>query len=164
MEFVGDTTGDAPVAAPRLVSTRPEPDLLAELFEQLRSAMLTLAHHGWAHGDLSPYNVLLHEERLVLIDWPQIVDVIGNPRGFEFLERDATTMATWFARKGLDVDAGRARRRPRRRGDQPVLTAGTGRGGGARRTPAPDPAGVEVSPRRRVSGRGRARGRHHSGG
>jgi RIO kinase 1 len=106
MEFVGDTSGAAPAAAPRLVSTRPEPDLLAELFDQLRSAMLTLAHHGWAHGDMSPYNVLLHEERLVLIDWPQVVDVIGNPRGFEFLERDATTMATWFARKGLAVDAG----------------------------------------------------------
>ena len=43
MEFVGDTSGATPIAAPRLVSTRPEPDLLAELFEQLRSAMLTLA-------------------------------------------------------------------------------------------------------------------------
>ena len=68
--------------------------------------MLTLAEHGWAHGDLSPYNVLLHEERLVLIDWPQIVDVIGNPQGFDFLERDATTMSDWFRRKGLDVDPG----------------------------------------------------------
>ncbi|WP_392542921.1 serine protein kinase RIO [Oryzobacter telluris] len=105
MEFVG-TTGSTPVAAPRLVSTRPEPALLADLFEQLRATMLTLAHHGWTHGDLSPYNVLLHEERLVLIDWPQVVDVIGNPRGFEFLERDATTMVTWFQRKGLEVDAG----------------------------------------------------------
>ena len=106
MEFVGDTSGAAPVAAPRLVSTRPAPDLLPELFEQLRTAMLTLAHHGWAHGDLSPYNVLLHDDQLVLIDWPQIVDVIGNPQGFDFLARDATTMATWFARRGLDVDAG----------------------------------------------------------
>ena len=105
MEFVG-TTGSTPVAAPRLVSTRPGPALLADLFEQLRATMLTLAHHGWTHGDLSPYNVLLHEERLVLIDWPQVVDVIGNPRGFEFLERDATTMASWFQRKGLEVDAG----------------------------------------------------------
>ena len=48
---------------------------------------------GWAHGDLSPYNVLLHDERLVFIDWPQIVDIIGNPRGFEFLERDVRTCA-----------------------------------------------------------------------
>ena len=68
--------------------------------------MLTLAHHGWTHGDLSPYNVLLDGERLVVIDWPQVVDVIGNPSGFEFLERDATTMVAWFRRKGLDVDPG----------------------------------------------------------
>ena len=105
MEFVG-TVGDTPVAAQRLVGVRPEPDLLADLFEQLRVSMLTLAHHGWTHGDLSPYNVLVHDERLVIIDWPQIVDVIGNPQGFEFLERDATTMVTWFNRKGLEVDAG----------------------------------------------------------
>ncbi|HEX6916887.1 MAG TPA: RIO1 family regulatory kinase/ATPase [Phycicoccus sp.] len=102
MELVGDEQG----AAPRLVSTRPAPDLLADLFEQLRTAMLTLARHGWTHGDLSPYNVLLDGERLVIIDWPQVVDVIGNPSGFEFLERDATTMAVWFRRKGLDVDTG----------------------------------------------------------
>ena len=34
------------------------------------------------------------------------VDAEGNPQGFDFLARDATTMATWFARRGLDVDAG----------------------------------------------------------
>ncbi len=106
MEFVGTTDGEAPVAAPRLVQTRPDPDLLADLFEQLRSAMLTLARHGWTHGDLSPYNALVHDDRLVLIDWPQVVDIIGNPQGFDFLERDATTMAAWFRRRGLEVDAG----------------------------------------------------------
>ena len=68
--------------------------------------VLRLAEAGWAHGDLSPYNLLVDDGRLVAIDWPQIVDVIGNPQGFEFLERDATTMVTWFRRKGLDVDAG----------------------------------------------------------
>jgi RIO kinase 1 len=106
MEFVGTTDGDTPVAAPRLVSLRPSSEQLADLYDQLRTSMLTLAHHGWTHGDLSPYNVLVHEDRLVLIDWPQVVDVIGNPQGFEFLERDATTMVTWFRRKGLEVDAG----------------------------------------------------------
>jgi RIO kinase 1 len=106
MEFVGESDGDTPVAAPRLVSARPPADLLPDLFEQLREAMLTLARHGWTHGDLSPYNVLLDGERLVVIDWPQVVDVIGNPSGFDYLERDATTMTTWFLRKGLDVEAG----------------------------------------------------------
>jgi RIO kinase 1 len=102
MEFIG-RDGEA---APRLSQTRPEPALLADLFEQLRTSMLVLAQRGWTHGDLSPYNVLLHDERLVIIDWPQIVDIIGNPRGFEFLERDVTNLCRWFVSKGFEVDAG----------------------------------------------------------
>ena len=102
MEFIGSGR----TAAPRLVQTRPDAELLAELFEQLRSSLRTLASEGWTHGDLSPYNVLLDGERLVLIDWPQIVDIIGNPQGFAFLERDVTTMCAWFTAKGLPVDAG----------------------------------------------------------
>ena len=100
MEFVG--TGRT--AAPRLVQARPSAELLADLFEQFRHVVLSLAGEGWAHGDLSPYNVLLHEDRLVVIDWPQIVDVVGNPHGFEFLERDVRTMCEWFVRRGLKVD------------------------------------------------------------
>ncbi|MEO6020926.1 MAG: RIO1 family regulatory kinase/ATPase [Knoellia sp.] len=100
MEFFG--TGSE--AAPRLVQTKPAPDLLADLFEQFRDVVLALAGEGWAHGDLSPYNVLLHEDRLVVIDWPQIVDVVGNPHGFEFLERDVRVMCEWFIRRGFDVD------------------------------------------------------------
>jgi RIO kinase 1 len=102
MEFIG---GDGE-AAPRLAQTRPAPELLPELFDQLRRSMVTLARRGWTHGDLSPYNVLLHDERLVIIDWPQIVDIIGNPRGFEFLERDVANMCRWFVSKGLEVDEG----------------------------------------------------------
>jgi RIO kinase 1 len=107
MEFIGTPDGSA---APRLSQTRPEPDVLPLLFEQLRAAMVQLAELGWAHGDLSPYNVLLEGEgeasRLVIIDWPQIVDVIGNPHGPEFLERDAHNMAQWFTRRGYAVDDG----------------------------------------------------------
>lgn len=100
MEFFG--TGRE--AAPRLVQTKPSPELLAELFEQFRDVVLALAGEGWAHGDLSPYNVLVHDDRLVVIDWPQIVDVVGNPHGFEFLERDVRVMCEWFIRRGLVVD------------------------------------------------------------
>ena len=100
MEFIGDGAQ----AAPRLAQTRPDPALLADLFEQVRGAMSELALRGWTHGDLSPYNVLLHEDRLVIIDWPQIVDVIGNPRGPEFLQRDCHNMCAWFVSRGLVVD------------------------------------------------------------
>ena len=102
MEFIGEQG----VAAPRLAQARPDADLLPELFEQLRSVMLVLAERGWTHGDLSPYNVLLHRDRLVFIDWPQIVDIIGNPRGFEFLERDVVNMCRWFTTRGLAADPG----------------------------------------------------------
>ena len=100
MEFVG--TGVE--AAPRLAQARPASDLLADLFEQCRDAMATLAVEGWAHGDLSPYNVLLHGDRLVIIDWPQIVDVVGNPHGADFLQRDVHNMCRWFTSRGLEVD------------------------------------------------------------
>jgi len=102
MEFIGD----AGTAAPRLVQTRPPASLLPGLFEQVRDTMSRLALHGWAHGDLSPYNVLLQGERLVFIDWPQVVDVIGNPHGPEYLERDVHNICGWFTRRGYAVDEG----------------------------------------------------------
>lgn len=107
MEFIGDDSPEGPVAAPRLHQVRREDVDLADLFEQFRRVVLDLAESGWAHGDLSPYNLLVHDGRLVVIDWPQIVDVIGNPQGFGFLERDVLNVCTWFARKGVAVDGDR---------------------------------------------------------
>ena len=109
------------MAAPRLAQTRPDARLLPELFEQLRETMARLALHGWAHGDLSPYNVLLHDERLVVIDWPQIVDIIGNPHGFEFLERDVREHVRLVRPTRSRRGRRRAARRPRRRSDLSVV-------------------------------------------
>ena len=50
---------------------------------------------------MSAYNLLVHHGRLVLIDLPQVVDVIANPRGAEFLDRDAANVARWFTARGL---------------------------------------------------------------
>jgi RIO kinase 1 len=63
--------------------------------------MCTLARHGLAHGDLSAYNLLVHRGRLVIIDLPQVVDVIANPNGRSFLTRDARNVAMWFSSRGL---------------------------------------------------------------
>ena len=90
--------------APRLATTRPDPTLLASWFEQLRDAVLALARDGVAHGDLSPYNELAAGERLVLIDLPQVVDLVANPAGPDFLLRDCHNVCTWFQRRGLVVD------------------------------------------------------------
>ncbi|MGC4789100.1 RIO1 family regulatory kinase/ATPase [Micromonospora sp. DT178] len=99
LEFLGDQ--DEGLAAPRLAQLRPEAGELRELWGQLVDALVVLARAGLAHGDLSPYNLLVHAGRLVLIDLPQVVDVVANPQGPEFLARDVRVVATWFAARGL---------------------------------------------------------------
>ncbi|MEV6104177.1 RIO1 family regulatory kinase/ATPase [Streptomyces sp. NPDC051940] len=101
MEFIDDGEGGA---APRLAQVRPPKDRLERYFEQLRGAMRELARAGLAHGDLSPYNVLAQSDRIVMIDLPQVVDIVGNPKGMDFLLRDCHNMATWFTKRGLDID------------------------------------------------------------
>jgi RIO kinase 1 len=91
-------------AAPRLAQTRPRGALLRSYFDQLREAMAELARHGIAHGDLSPYNILAVEDRLVMIDLPQAVDIVANPSGMDLLMRDCHNVCTWFASKGLDPE------------------------------------------------------------
>ncbi len=100
-EFIGDHA--TRVAAPRLAQVRADDVDLLHLWEQLVMATSLMARAGFAHGDLSAYNVLVHEGRLVLIDLPQIVDVVANPRGRDFLIRDAHNVATWFTSRGLRV-------------------------------------------------------------
>lgn len=93
-------------AAPRLAQERPDKARLAGWYEQIRDFVGLLARHGWAHGDLSAYNILAVEERLVVIDLPQVVDLAANPQGMEFLQRDCHNVCAWFASRGLDVDEG----------------------------------------------------------
>ncbi len=101
LEFIGDADG---TAAPRLAQLRPDAGELPGLWQQTVDALSVLACSGLAHGDLSPYNVLVHRGELVLIDLPQVVDVVANPQGPAFLARDVATMARWFAARGLDLD------------------------------------------------------------
>jgi RIO kinase 1 len=104
MEFVGAPDG---TAAPRLAQIRPAPEDAADLFAQVRDVLSVLARAGFAHGDLSAYNVLVDDGRIVLIDLPQAVDLVGNPRAEEFLRRDCVNICTWFVARGVDADADR---------------------------------------------------------
>ena len=105
MEFVGEPTGSA---APRLAAATPDGDPVeywTHLWHDLVDSLTLLADLGLTHGDLSPYNVLIHRERCVLIDLPQVVDIIGNPQGVRFLARDVANVSEFFARRGVeDVD------------------------------------------------------------
>ncbi|MGI8577276.1 MAG: serine protein kinase RIO [Nocardioidaceae bacterium] len=101
MEFI-DVDG---AAAPRLTQLRPSLDVVADYFGQLRDAMAVLARRGLAHGDLSPYNILAQGDRIVIIDLPQLLDIVGNPNGVDFLLRDCRNVCTWFTSRGHHVDA-----------------------------------------------------------
>lgn len=102
MEWIHVDGPDGPETAPRLAQARPASDLLADYFEQLRSVLVTLTENGFVHGDLSPYNILAADERLVVIDLPQMVDLVANPAGADFLLRDCTNVCTWFRARGLE--------------------------------------------------------------
>jgi len=100
-EFTALARLSVPSAAPRLAETRPDRAELAGLWDQMVGSLVALARDGLAHGDLSAYNVLVHDGRLVMIDLPQVVDVIANPRGDWFLARDAENIGRWFGARGL---------------------------------------------------------------
>lgn len=103
MEFIGTADG---VAAPRLAQLRPERSEGRALYAQMIEVLRELADAGYAHGDLSPYNVLVHDGRLVMIDLPQAIDLVGNPQGFDYLRRDCENICSWFTHRGVhEADA-----------------------------------------------------------
>src|SRR5262245_56275638 len=101
LEFIGDANERQ--AEPRLAQLRPEREEMSDLWDQVVAAVGLMARAVFAHGDLSAYNILVHNGRLVLIDLPQIVDVVSNPQGPDFLRRDASNVARWFTSRGMDV-------------------------------------------------------------
>ena len=101
LEYVGDSGG----AAPQLRSARLDGIRLRDAYEQLVDGLRTIVGEGYAHGDLSAYNLLWWEDRLWFIDFPQAVDVAANPMGLDFLHRDVVNVCEWFSGRGLTVDA-----------------------------------------------------------
>jgi RIO kinase 1 len=75
--------------------------VFTDLWHDLVSSLEVLAESGLTHGDLSPYNVLVDEQGCVVIDLPQVVDLVANPQGAEFLYRDCRNIADFFARRGV---------------------------------------------------------------
>ncbi|WP_350350922.1 RIO1 family regulatory kinase/ATPase [Microbacterium sp. A8/3-1] len=101
MEFLGDAHG---TAAPRLAQVRSDRAELAGFYDQVVEIMRVFAAAGFAHGDLSAYNLLVHDGRVRVIDLPQIVDIIANPQGLDLLHRDCVNICDWFTRRRVERD------------------------------------------------------------
>ena len=97
MEYLGTETG----RAKRLGEVHVENPETA--YEVLREYVRRLYDAGLVHGDLSEYNVVVHESQLYVIDLGQAVTV-HHPNSDDFLERDCRNVANFFGRQGVDTD------------------------------------------------------------
>jgi len=99
MEFIGTKEGAAPRLRDAIVDDPKAlyDDLVAEIGRMVRGAKLV-------HGDLSPYNVLHFENRVVLIDVAQAI-AADHPQARALLERDIVNFARFVSHLGYPVDA-----------------------------------------------------------
>ncbi|WP_456367891.1 serine protein kinase RIO [Thermococcus sp.] len=100
MEFIGDE-----LPAPRLKDV--EKSLEKSDFEELYNFSMRAIERLWkrgdmVHGDLSEYNILIHDEP-VIIDWSQAT-VRRNRLSVELLKRDLVNVSNYFRRKGVEVE------------------------------------------------------------
>jgi RIO kinase 1 len=104
IELMMEYLGDEEEAAPRLVNAVAdlELDAVRDLYAQLVVALRQMTTCGLVHGDLSPYNLLVWNERLYVIDLPQAVDPIKQPDGLTLLQRDVGNLCKWFAARGVE--------------------------------------------------------------
>ncbi|HZU77424.1 MAG TPA: RIO1 family regulatory kinase/ATPase [Dehalococcoidia bacterium] len=100
MEFVGDEDGPAPTLQSVHLNNEEAGPLLETL---LRNIELWLACDR-VHADLSPFNVLYHEGRITVIDFPQAVDPRLNNNARDLLRRDVENICRYFARRGYEVN------------------------------------------------------------
>ncbi|MFB6234157.1 MAG: serine/threonine-protein kinase Rio1 [Halopenitus sp.] len=73
-------------------------------YEVVREYMRRLYRAGLVHGDLSEYNMIIHEGELVIIDLGQAA-TIHHPNSDRFLDRDCENVASFFSRQGIETDA-----------------------------------------------------------
>ena len=71
-------------------------------YEVVREYMRRLHTAGLIHGDLSEYNMIIHDGELVIIDLGQAVTV-HHPNASDFLQRDCENVASFFRRQGIAV-------------------------------------------------------------
>src|SRR3989344_4713967 len=93
-EMIGDGK-----PAPMLKDAKPKDP--AKFFALIIEEMEKLYHQGdLIHGDLSPFNILNHDEKPYFIDFSQAT-LIKTPNSEELLQRDVKNIVRFFAKLGI---------------------------------------------------------------
>lgn len=105
MRFLGDETNARQLKDVELVNPEAIMRQVLEIIEHLLLDACVI------HGDLSQYNLLLFNDNVFVIDFPQAVDLssrVNRPGRFErarpLLLRDLENVGRYFAKYGLDLD------------------------------------------------------------
>jgi len=101
MEFIGDGDGNP---APRISDLKMEKDEAEEAFRQSVQNLKLIVRSGRVHGDYSTFNILWHNEKAIVIDFPQVMEFKNNPNANAFLERDARSLCKSFRKQGVTAD------------------------------------------------------------
>jgi RIO kinase 1 len=102
MEYVGVEGEPAPLLREAKISREEARPLFERL---LRNVELFLACDR-IHGDLSAYNILYCDGRATIIDFAQAVDARSHGDVYSLLARDVERVCRYFARYGVEADAG----------------------------------------------------------
>ena len=102
MEYLGTPTAPSP----RLRDVQIV-DPAAVYEELLEFLAVTWQKANMVHGDFSPYNIMWHGDRPVVIDVGQAV-VQSHPKSQEFLVRDVTRLVEWANKNGVEIELAEA--------------------------------------------------------
>lgn len=112
MEFIGDENG---TPAPRISDLKMETDEAEEAFRQSLQNLKLIVSSGRVHGDYSTFNILWHNEKAVVIDFPQVIEFKNNPNAHAFLTRDVHSLCKSFRKQGVKADEAKVLREVRPR-------------------------------------------------
>ena len=83
-------------------------EALPGLYAALVESILGMLRLDLIHGDLSPYNILVRDGRLVMIDFPQAIDARYHSQAEAMFARDLGNVSRWFEKAGVPAAAGHA--------------------------------------------------------
>ena len=74
-----------------------------QFFREIVECIRKLYHYGYAHSDLSKFNILNLEQQPVLIDFSQMLPM-NAPGAYDYLRRDVENVSDFFQRLGVKID------------------------------------------------------------